>query len=433
MVQTNSTKSRGLKKAKWSFKILNCKIENLNKISEISKLISKDYKITFTNDILEIDITLKNTNYKSFIINSFKELIPINDIIIECDKTKVLVIDIYNIYDIIVNIIIDIEDEIKLLKNAVNNYAIFLELYSKNFESKINEIQKFLQYLNKDSLAFFKINDVNFLEIERQSNLLDKTYSFYKNYKKHLLIYIYNDNLLINSNYKLNEIITDENEMIYFLSSQCDSFNPYYNKNNLNIEEVLYNSEISNLKKQKDKLIKDPDSYFTPKNINPLVGLIKCPVEKSFAGNYYKNLNYTYDYENSELEKLQNILANELAEEIKQEKEGVKEGVKEEVKEAFKKVYRFTKNKKPEGEKSIVSKEEAINNMELTRKKRLAESIEMKEKKIIDDLEMVKKQHLEHEFKKEAILEEAELKKIQEMQEMQENDIEEDIIKNNIY
>jgi hypothetical protein len=63
MVQTNLTKNRGLKKAKWSFKILNNKIENFNKISEISKLISKDYKITFTNDILEIDVTLKNTNY----------------------------------------------------------------------------------------------------------------------------------------------------------------------------------------------------------------------------------------------------------------------------------------------------------------------------------------------------------------------------------
>lgn len=232
--QNNLTKNRGLKKVKWSFKILNCKIENINKISKISKiskLISKDYKIIFTNDNLEIDMTLTNPNYKSFIINSFKEVVQIDDIIIKCDNIKILEVDIYNIYDIIVNIIIDIEDKIKLLKNSVNNHSIFLELYSNTFESKINEIKKVFNYLNKDSLAFFKITDIKFLEIERQINLLDKMYSFYINYKKHLLIYIYNDNLLINNNYKLNEIITDENEMIYSLSSQCDLFNPYYNKN----------------------------------------------------------------------------------------------------------------------------------------------------------------------------------------------------------
>jgi hypothetical protein len=346
--QNNNIKNRGLKKAKWSFKILNYEIENLNKISEISKKISKDYKITFTNDILEIDITLKNSNYKSFILNSFKEITSINNLIIECAKTKVLEIDIYNIYDILINIIIDIDDEIKLLKNAVNNHSTFLELYSNNFESKINEIKKFLKYLNKDSLSFFKIIDVNFLEIERQSNLLDRIYAFYKNYKKHILIHIYNDSLLINDNYKLNEITIDENEMVYSLSSQCDTFNPYYNKNNLNIEEIIYNSAIDDLKKQKNNLIKNVSSDFIPKHLSPTIGLIGKMQEKNCI-----NLNYE-ESENIELEKLQNILRDEITDEIKQEKEIEESKLTIEDKEKIKEIEKKELEKKEE-EKKIQS------------------------------------------------------------------------------
>ena len=193
--------------------------------------------------------------------------------------------------------------------------------------------------------------------------------------------------------------------MIYLLSSQCDSFNPYYNKN-LNIEEMLYESEIKDLKKQKDNLIKDSSSDFKPKSLNPSVGILKYPAKKIFVEKYYDNLPYNEEFEDNELEKLQNILKNEIADEIKQEKDWD--------------VIKLTVTSKEDIRKKNIEHEE----------KELIEARERKEKKITDGIEMVKKQHLEEELKKEAILEDAELKKIQEMQEIQENDIEEDIIKN---
>lgn len=354
MTQNNIIKNRGLKKAKWTFKILKYNIENIKQISEISKSISTDYKITFTNDNLEIDITLKNSNYSSFIINSFKEIIPSSDVIIDDAKTKNLDFNIDNIYDIIVNLIIDIESEIKLLNNSKNSYSYFLELYSKDFESQIDKIKIFLNFLNVDSLDFFKITGINDLEILRQYSLLYKVNSFYTSYKKNLLSYNYHNSLLISNNHKLTEITLDENKMINYLNSQCIISNP-----NLNIEDILYNSAISEIKENRHKLPHARNSYNIPfgginqYNLNSRVELLSTNTIHSNLTLSAENDMYCDNQSCQELESLQDMLINESVGNFKKDRE-------------FMKKYNEEKYKKEEDEykKNEINKDLELENLQ---------------------------------------------------------------------
>jgi hypothetical protein len=246
------TCNRGLKKINWEFEIYNCDTNLIQQIKNICESISKEYKIELTKNNIKISLKLNKSNYKSFIINNFKDITQHMSIKETILQNQILNID--NIEEIISDYLTNLNNSIKLLD--INNIDIsnFISLYKINYNKIKEELEKIDKYLTKDILLFYNM-DGKLLQIKNNINLYLRKHKYYIEYKKNLLYplyynYIQKNNYIHFSNYTEN---INENKILNLLKEI-----------NEDDEQIQYNNYINNVIKEEfniqsteDKSIED--------------------------------------------------------------------------------------------------------------------------------------------------------------------------------